>query len=190
MHRAAAFLLLVLVAALAVSPGEVRAQRLGLANMVLDNQGGRAKLRFGVDVRDPKLVEAVDQALRQGQVLALECKARLSLKRDYLWNREVAQATLLSPLILHDGGPYEVVLHRGGEERVRGRDLGLLMREAWNKLSIDLGAWSVLERGKAYAVTLEIRMVRQDVGDWLQGALFFWGFDPVGPVTYQLDFSY
>lgn len=187
MHRAVVLTLCLFLAALAFQAEPACAQRLGLTNLILDNQGGRAKVRFGVDV---KAVEAVDAALRNGQVLALECKAVLSRKRDYLWNTEVARTELLSPLYLHDGGPYEIDLRQRGDERVRGRDLALVMREAWGAMSMDLGPWSALERKGVYALTLEIRLVRQDVSDWLKGALFFWGFDPVSPVKYQLDFSY
>ena len=187
MHRALVIIQCLLLAVLACRVDTACAQRLGLSNLILDNQDGRAKVRFAVDV---KAVESVDEALRNGQVLALECKAVLSRKRDYLWNREVSRAELLSPLLLHDGGPYEIELRLRGDERVRGRDLALVMREAWGSMSMDLGPWSALERGGAYALSLEIRLVRQDVSDWLKGALFFWGFDPVSPVKYQLDFSY
>ena len=163
------------------------AQRIGLTNLVVDNQGGRIKVRFGADI---KALDQVAHALSSGQVLALECRASLARKRDYAWNAPVASATSLSPLTLREGATYEIIPPAGRMERYRGRDLALIMKEAWGVMSLDLGDWNALEPGNVYALTLEIRVVRQDVSSWLQGALFFWNFDALPPVKYQLDFSY
>jgi hypothetical protein len=185
--RRAVFILLFLFASTAVSWGDAYAQRIGLTNLVIDNHEGRAKVRFGVDIQG---VDPVRDALEKGEVLALECKARLSQKRNYAWNSNVSKATLLSQLILYDGGPYEILNPGGTSEHYRGRNLPLLMKEAWGTMSMDLGGWDQLTRGNAYSLTLEIRLVRQDVSSFLKGALFFWNFDAVSPAIYQLDFSY
>ncbi|MBI4806735.1 MAG: DUF4390 domain-containing protein [Desulfovibrio sp.] len=185
--RRAVFILLLLVASTTACWGDARAQRIGLTNLVIDNHEGRVKVRFGVDIQGEDIVRG---ALEKGEVLALECKARLSQKRTYAWNSSVSKATLLSQLILHDGGPYEI-LHPGtSREHYRGRSLPLLMKEAWGAMSMDLGGWDQLSRGNAYSLTLEIRLVRQDVSSFLKGALFFWNFDAIPPAIYQLDFSY
>jgi hypothetical protein len=176
-----------LLAAQAVFCGPAHAERIGLSNLVVDNQEGRIKVRFGVDIKD---VEAVKQALENGEVLALQCKATLSRKRDYLWNTDVAVAETVSHLVLREGGPYEISHPGGLRENFRGRDLALVMKEAWGAMSLDLGAWDTLARGNVYSLTLEIRLMRQDVSSWTKGLLFFWNFDAVSPVKYQLDFSY
>lgn len=166
------------------------AQRISLTNLVVDNQGGRIKVRFGTDIKAPA---QVDQALASGQVLALECRASLARKREYAWNAPVASAESLSPLTMSEAGSYEIIPpagQAGHMERYRGRDLGLVIKEAWGAMSLDLGDWNRLEPGNVYSLTLEIRVVRQDVSSWLQGALFFWNFDALPPVKYQLDFSY
>lgn len=183
----ALFLLLSLIASPAFFFSSARAEALGLSNLVLDSQGGRIIVRFGVDVKDQ---EAVRRALENGQELALVCSARLSLKRDMALDREIARAGQSSELTLHDKGPFEITLSQGRQERFRGRDLSLLMREAWGHMNLDLGGRELLERGQAYSLTLEIRLARKDVSAWLKGALFFLNFDAASPVKYQLDFSY
>jgi len=185
--RRAVFILLFLLAATAVCWGYAHAQRIELTNLVIDNHEGRVKVRFGVDIQT---VDIVREALGNGEVLALECKAKLSRKRNYAWNSEVSNAALLSQLILREGGPYEILHPAAKIEHLRGRDLALLMKEAWGAMSMDLGGWDHLVRGNAYSLTLEIRLVRQDVSSFLKGALFFWNFDAVSPAIYQLDFSY
>ena len=187
MRRATLLSLFFLITHAAIFCGQAHAQRIGLSNLVIDNQEGRIKIRFGVDI---KAVDAVKEALSKGQVLALECKASLALKRDYTWNTDVAQKEVLSRLVLYDRGPYEIILPDGRQEHYRGQNLEVLMKEAWGSMILDLGAWSKLTRGDAYSLTLEIRLVRQNVSSWLKGALFFWNFDAIAPVKYQLDFSY
>lgn len=185
--RSVLVLTLLLAILASAAPALADAPRLGLTNLVVDNQGGRIKVRFGVDV---KAVDAVKTALENGNALALECKVWLSRKRDYLWNTEESKTQTLSPLILHDGGPYEIIRTQGREEHFRGRDLSVLMKEAWGSMELDMGAWNMLSRGDSYSLSMEIRLVRQDISSWLKGALFFWNFDAVSPVKYQLDFSY
>jgi hypothetical protein len=167
--------------------GDAFAQRITLTNLVVDNQEGRIKVRYGLDI---KAEAAVNEALMRGEVLALECKASLSRKRDYVWNTSVARAEMDSELVLRDGGPYQIILPSKRQEHYRGRDVALLMREAWGTLSMDLGAWSSLERGFVYSLSLEIRLVRREVPEWVKNTVFFWNFDVVPPVKYQLDFSY
>jgi len=175
--------LLLLAAVCSVRPSF--AQSLELSNLVLDNQSGRIKVRFGVALADSS---AVAEALKLGQVLALDCQARLSLRRDYLWNSQVGEARMASPLEIKDGS-YEITAPGRGEH-FRGRDLGLVMREAWSTLALDLGPWNGLEPGHGYSLELTITLRRLDVSSWLKGALFFINFDAVSPVTYRLDFSY
>ena len=125
MRRAAFLTFLLLIAHTAIFCGQAYVQRIGLSNLVIDNQEGRIKIRFGVDI---KAVDAVKEALGNGQVLALECKAVLAQKRDYSWNTEVAQRDVLSQLVLHDRGPYEIILPGGLQEHYRGQNLELLMK--------------------------------------------------------------
>lgn len=166
----------------------VSAQSIALSNLVLDNQEGRIKVRFGADIKN---LDAVKTALADGQSLLLDCRATLSLKREYTWNREVAKAGLKSVLTMPtEGGPCEIVLSTKPEERYRGRDAGLVIKEAWGDLSMDLGPWNLLNRGNDYALNLEIRLLRQNVPAWMKNTLFFWDFDAVPAGRYQLDFSY
>ncbi|WP_243439113.1 DUF4390 domain-containing protein [Fundidesulfovibrio soli] len=187
MRRIVLLLILFLVSGLAAWPGTAHAQRITLTNLVVDNQEGRVKVRFGLGI---KAEEAVHEALTRGEVLALECKAVLGRKRDYVWNKDVARAEMSSELVLHEGGPYQIVLPSKRQEHYRGRDVALLMKEAWGTLSMDLGEWSQMERGFTYSLSLEIRLVRREVPEWVKNTVFFWNFDLVPPVKYQLDFSY
>ena len=186
MHRHLAFFFC--LAALLCLARPAAAQSVSLSNLVVDNQEGRIKVRFGVDFKD---IQAVKDALAEARPLLLDCRATLALKRDYAWNREVAKADLKSTLTLSDAdGLYEVVLPAKRQERYRGRDAALVMKEAWGELTLDLGAWKLLDKGNDYALVLEIRLLRQNVPTWVKGTLFFWNFDAVPAGKYQLDFSY
>ncbi|WP_428569458.1 MAG: DUF4390 domain-containing protein [Solidesulfovibrio sp. DCME] len=162
-----------------------RAQELLLSNLVLNNIEGKIRVRFGVE---PTGIEPIRQALAAGVRLALTCKARLSVKRDYVWNQEVTRAEWQSELRRLKGGDFIASLP--GQGTVADKELRTLLRKAWSEILIDLGPWDRLERGKTYVLTLELALLRLDVSPWLRKGLFFWPFDAATPVSYQLDFTY
>lgn len=183
--RQCACLLAAVLAVLLVTVGAACAQELLLSNLVLNNFEGKIRVRFGVE---PTNVERIRQALLEGERLALVCKARLSSKRDYIWNKEVSSARYESVLRRLKGGDFAVSLP--GQGSMADRNLAALFRKAWNEILIDLGPWDRLERGETYVVSLELSLVRLDVSPWLKKSLFFWPFDAAPPVSYQLDFTY
>jgi hypothetical protein len=183
--RQCACLLAVALAVLLVTAGTACAQELLLSNLVLNNFEGKIRVRFGVE---PTNVERIRQALLEGERLALVCRARLSTKRDYIWNKEVSSARYESVVHRLKGGDFAVSLP--GQGSMADRNLAALFRKAWNEILIDLGPWDRLERGQTYVVGLELSLVRLDVSPWLKKGLFFWPFDAAPPVSYQLDFTY
>lgn len=162
-----------------------QAQELHLANLVLNNFEGKIRVRFGVEPSNP---DQIRQILDGGERLALRCRASLSAKRDYLWNRELAAASLESDLRRLRGGDFAVTLP--GQGPMVDKDLTALFRKAWNEILIDLGPWDRLERGQTYVLSLQLSLVRPDVSPWLSRGLFFLSFDAAQPVSYQLDFTY
>jgi len=165
----------------------VFAQSIGISNLAVDNQEGRIKVRFGVDV---KAVEAVEQALQRGQILALRTRATLARRRDYIWDSSVVEIENVSRLRLLEGGTYEIIHPGGRNENYRGRELAVVMQEAWGTMDLDMGAWDTLARGNVYVLSLDIRLLRQDISAWVKNTLFFWNFDAVPPAEYKLEFSY
>lgn len=178
-------MLVAVVLASALAAGVAFAQELLLSNLVLNNFEGKIRVRFGVE---PTGVDHIRQALLEGERLALVCKARLAVKREYVWNTEVNAARFESDLRRLKGGDFVVTLP--GQGSMADRDLTALFRKAWNEILIDLGPWDRLERGQTYVLTLELSLLRLDISPWLKKGLFFWPFDAATPVSYQLDFTY
>lgn len=180
----AALAVLVMVALLG-APGRAWAQELLLTNLVLNNYEGRIRVRFGIE---PSGLDRISQALLAGERLNLRCKAKLAMRRDYVWNQEVSSATWDSQLGRLKGGEFVVTLP--GQGPVADKDLGKLFHKNLSEILIDLGSWDRLERGVTYVLTLELALTRPDVSPWLRNGLFFWSFDAARPVSYQLDFTY
>jgi len=183
--RRFAVLLALVVMATALGVQAVQAQELLLSNLVLNNFEGRIRVRFGVE---PTGLDRIRQSLEAGERLALRCRARLSSKRDYVWNLEVSAATWESELRRLKGGDFVATLP--GHGSIADRELGSLFRKAWNEIMVDLGPWEGLERGSTYVLSLELSLARLDVSPWLKKGLFFWSFDAAPSVSYQLDFTY
>lgn len=165
--------------------GTACAQELLLSNLVLNNFEGKIRVRFGVE---PTGLEAIRQSLLAGERLQLVCKAKLAVKRDYVWNKEVTRAEWQSEVRRLKGGDF--MANVPGQGPVADKELPALFRKAWGEILIDLGPWDRLDRGQTYVLTLELSLLRLDISPWLRKGLFFWPFDPASPVSYQLDFTY
>ncbi|HML53404.1 MAG TPA: DUF4390 domain-containing protein [Solidesulfovibrio magneticus] len=161
------------------------AQELLLTNLVLNNYEGRIRVRFGIE---PTGIDRIGQALDAGERLSLRCRARLSLKRDYVWNQGISAAAWEGELRRIKTGEYVASLP--GQGSVADKDLGSLFRKHLGEILIDLGPWDRLERGVTYVLSLELSLTRPDVSPWLKNGLFFWSFDAARSVSYQLDFTY
>jgi len=171
-----------------LAPNMAWGQRLSLSNLVVDNQEGRIKVRFGLDFKE---VAALREALAENGSLMLDCRATLGISREYSWNKEVAKVQLKSPLDqLGENGSFEIKVPGANPVNYRGKNLDRVLKEAWGELTLDLGDWSMLPRGQDYVLDLDIHLTRQNVPSWVKGALFFLSFDAVAPAKYRLDFSY
>jgi hypothetical protein len=180
---AALALLLALVLAAQAAP----AQSLVLDNLVLSNQAGTIAVRFGLEVDN---VEPLRRALKDGGVLGLRCRARLSKHQSYLPDSLVAKAGIMRTLSW-DGLTREYVIGQPGQvELLRNGNLASLVGAGWREIAMDLGPWSLLERGASYRLDLSVDLDRADVPLWLRRVLFFWSWDVVPEAKYQLEFTY
>ena len=57
-------------------------------------------------------------------------------------------------------------------------------------MTLDMGSWKLLERGKTYTLTLDINLQQTDIPNWFKRTLFFWSRDMAPQATYQLHFKY
>jgi hypothetical protein len=177
----------VLAATLTLWAQAACAQSLVLSNLVVDNQAGNLAARFGVAVDG--LAEVTD-TLHSGVTLALTCKARLTRPGGLLNNPKLAEAELVSR-IKYDSLTREYVLTLPGREApLRNARLDELLRSGWSQLTLDMGSWRVLERGKEYALGLDIRLTQTDIPNWFRRTLFFWTWDVAPQASYQLTFRY
>lgn len=172
----------VFFAAALAHAGELR-----LENLVVSNHEGRVRVRFGLDLIDP---DSLAGYFSQGGRARLDCRAVLSARRDYVWNRELAQAVFSSQLFREpDNGGYRLTLPDRAEP-LSGADPGALVKQGYGEILLDLGPWQALDRGQDYVLGLSVRLVRDDLSVVTRNLLFFWPFNLTPPLRYQLDFSY
>ncbi|MBI5519274.1 MAG: DUF4390 domain-containing protein [Desulfovibrio sp.] len=178
---------LALVLALTLWGQAAQAQSLVLSNLVVDNQSGVLAARFGVGM--DSLAEVTD-ALQSGVTLALTCKGKLVRQGGLFSSPQVAEATMVSRL-KYDSLTKEYTLTVPGREApLKNARLDELLRAGWESLSLELGAWKLLERGKQYTLTLDIRLHQVDIPNWFRRTLFFWAWDVAPQASYQLHFKY
>lgn len=177
--------LLVLTAVAIPIPG-MGATLLALDNLVVDSQAEKIHLRFGLRLEQPEPVAVV---LHEGVDLWLEGTARLISKRLFLPNRILHEQTFehvleWNPLTQE----YELTLPQK-EHLVKAKELKDLIDEHWREISLEMGEWSLLVPGQTYHMELEVTLDRRDIPVWMRHVLFFWSWEVMTPIRYELEFS-
>lgn len=182
----------VLVAGLALilllaCPGRSLAQELVLVNLVVDNHAGAILVRFGVKVEG---TDRVAELLKDGESLGLNCSISLQRSRSLWVDKTAGEAELYLSLRYDPLSKQFVAESPGDEPPMVHPDLTALLDRAWSEISLELGSWKNLVRGKEYNLRLEIRLDREDVPIWLKRSLFFWDWEAAPATHYQLEFTY
>ncbi len=162
------------------------ASLLALDNLVLDSHSDRIHLRFGLRIEEP---EPVKEVLKEGVDLWLEGTARLMSKRLFLPNRTLYEQTFEHVLewnpLTQD---FELTLPQK-EHLVKAKELKELVATHWREISLEMGDWAMLTPGQTYHLELEINLDRRDIPVWMRSVLFFWSWEVMAPIRYELEFS-
>jgi hypothetical protein len=177
--------LLVLTAVAIPIPG-MGASLLALDNLVVDSQAEKIHLRFGLRLEQSEPVAAI---LHEGVDLWLEGTASLISKRLFLPNSILHEQTFehvleWNPLTQE----YELTLPQK-EHLVKAKELKDLLGEHWREFSLEMGEWSLLVPGETYHMELEVTLDRRDIPVWMRRVLFFWSWEVMTPIRYELEFS-
>lgn len=176
-------LLALLLAALL--PFSAQAQTLSLDNLVLDKQSGRIHLRFGLRLTG---IDQVQTVLREGVDLWMFGTARLMAKRFILPNRVLNEKQIEHVLEWNPlSQEFELTLPQK-EHLVKNKELGELLAEQWREITMDMGQWTMLTPGQTYHLELEISLDRRDIPVWMRRVLFFWPWEVIAPIRYELEF--
>jgi len=166
-------------------PPLAQAQLLSLDNLVLDNQAGRIHLRFGLRLAQTDEIQTV---LQEGVDLWMFGTAKLIAKRFLLPNRvlnehQVEHVLEWNPL----AQVFEMTLPQK-EHLVKNKDFDELITTHWREITMDMGEWSMLTPGQTYHLVLEISVERRDIPVWMRRVLFFWTWEVISPIHYELEF--
>jgi hypothetical protein len=166
-------------------PFSAQAQTLSLDNLVLDTQSERIHLRFGLHLTE---VEQVQTVLQEGVDLWMSGTARLVARRFILPNRVLGEKQVEHVLEWNPlAQEFELTLPQK-EYLIKNKDLGELLSEQWREITLDLGQMAMLIPGQTYHLELEISLDRRDLPVWMRYVLFFWPWEVIAPIRYELKF--
>ena len=159
---------------------------LALDNLVVDSHAEKIHLRFGLRLENPEPVKTV---LREGVDLWLEGTARLISKRLFLPNKILHEQSFEHVLEWNSlTQEYELTLPQK-EHLVKAKELKDLIAAHWREISLEMGNWDLLVPGQSYHLELEINLDRRDIPVWMRRVLFFWPWEVMSPIRYELEFS-
>jgi hypothetical protein len=166
---------------------QVFSHEISLRNIILGNVAGKINLRYELYNSN---WESLTRYLNDGANLVLECKAKISKVR-IMWMDQVKLSKKLIFELKYNPLSQEYILHNLTQKRtMHNSDLGTLLKGNWSRLTMDLGAWKSLKKGADYIFNLKIRFKKSDIPKWLKNALFFWSWDVLPEIEYQITFEY
>ncbi|MFW6323670.1 MAG: DUF4390 domain-containing protein [Desulfovibrionales bacterium] len=187
MINRALFLLFIAVSVLFVWCGSSRAQTLDLTDMVIDNEEGAVRLRFGIEV-DDLMPLSVD--LEEGWILELTCRAELIGKRTFFWDKSLGEQEFKSRVDANQLTGEFMVRFAESSRNIQGKNLQRVLEKGWEEIDLTLAPWEKLKKGEEYDLLLEIRLERVDVPVWLKRSLFFWSWEAAPTEVFVLNFRY
>ncbi len=163
------------------------AQGIQLRNFVLDNRDGNIMIRFSLELnkRDRDLIQAM---LQDGARLRLICSAALYRKRDFWTSKKLAEGVLDSQLRADELSQRFVLKTPDGE--TQDKTLDKLLRRAWADIQLNLGPFSLLQRGNEYFLDLDVTLKKDEIPAWMRWSLFFRSWEAVPGARYQMNFEY
>jgi hypothetical protein len=166
-------------------PSLAQAQLLSLDNLILDNQSGRIHLRFGLRLAETSEIQTV---LQEGVDLWMAGTAKLIAKRFLLPNQVLNEQQIEHVLEWNPlAQVFEMTLPQK-EHLVKNKDFNELITAHWREITLDLGEWSMLSSDQTYHLELEITLDRRDIPVWMRRVLFFWSWEVISPIRYELEF--
>lgn len=176
---------ILLLTAIFFFPPPAGAQLLSLDNLVLDNQSGRIHLRFGLSLAEMDQVQTV---LQEGVDLWMFGTARLIAKRMILPNQVLNEVQIEHVLEWNPlAQVFELTLPQK-EHLMKNKGLQQLIDTHWREITMDMGEWSMLAPDQTYHLELEISLDRRDIPVWMRRVLFFWSWEVIPPIRYELEF--
>lgn len=187
LHAGLLLLILTLTTLLCPLNSAAADQQLHLRDFVLDNSEGQIAVRFGIGFSE---LDPLRLMLKEGSQVTLDCEATLS-EPNTLWLASTLTRQQFSSMLTYDVLTREyVIVHENDTTLHKNTSLIKLLESTWEKLTINLGQLTTLERGRDYRVELNIRIKNENVPPWLAKTLFFWSWDIAPSMHYSMNFTF
>lgn len=162
-------------------------QTLSLMAPAIANSEGSLTARFGVTVEEKAVLKG---ELQDGAALVLKCDIRLDEINDY-WLDSTIAATEFVSTISFDALTKEFVMTIPGRSSpLRDKDLAAILEQGWSSIEARLGAWSALERGQKYSLSVNTTMHEEGAPEGLSRFIYFWSWSKGADTTFILNFTY
>ncbi len=156
-----------------------------IISFTVETQDTYTEIHSGLKLNNTAEIKA---QLRDGAVMALDCKVQLERTRTLLANVLVAE-TVQTYYLRHDPLTREFVLSCPGIPSVRQKNFDTLVAPL-KQMRFVLPLMEPLAAGETYRIRFDLTLQHAEVPPWLSRALFFWSWDVVPPVSVTQEFIF
>ena len=127
--------------------------------------------------------------LRDGARLSIECDSALYRKRTFWRNAQIAERHFASSLRYNPLQKNFILFSENGSP-IANADLLALLQSTWGNLEMPLGNLSELEKDETYVAVVSLTLKHEEMPPWLGENVLFWSDTIIPRQEYKLEFEY
>ncbi|MBQ4132475.1 MAG: DUF4390 domain-containing protein [Desulfovibrionaceae bacterium] len=157
-----------------------------LNNFYLSSNENMLTARLAVSIDNLRYLNDI---LRDGARLVLECESRLYRKRT-LWADALVAEHIFSSNLQYDHLQRSFIIFSASGAFISKPSLEELLQSTWGNLEMPLAEFSNLEKDETYAAIVSLELKHAEMPPWLTKNVFFWSDTLVPRQEYELEFDY
>ena len=127
--------------------------------------------------------------LRDGARLSIECDSALYRKRTFWRNALIAERHFASSL-RYNPLHRNFILFSENKNSITNAELPALLLSTWGNLEMPLANLNDLENGETYVAVVSLTLKHEEMPPWLGENVLFWSDTIIPRQEYKLEFEY
>ncbi|MFW6005433.1 MAG: DUF4390 domain-containing protein [Desulfonatronovibrionaceae bacterium] len=179
------FFLSLLVVFCALQPAGQQAQQLELSSFFLNTRGDRLSAGFSLEMDDfSRVKKSLDEGAKLELIYEVRVIKNVFLFPDFSLASKEVNIGLAKDLI---SGDYKILFP--GRKKVVPEFTRKDFTQLFSNISVPLISLEQLEDNETYLIRIQARLTTTEVPKWIKKTLFFWSWDLVDSLHYEMDFN-
>ncbi len=180
------YLIVSLVSILFFIPKVCLSQGISLRNVILNSKNNTLIINISLKFVNSNQIEKL--VSKSGLHIIFSTEVKINEKRNWIWDKNLYSKELKFLIKFNPITNKFVLINLSNSKQIKVMCLKSILKRLEN-ISLKIPWWTNYKNTHDYSLILKFSMKKQ-VPYWLKKILFFWNWDMVPTVTYDIDFKY